>query len=105
MSEFVTVARVGEIPEGKGRRFTLAEREIALFHVQGRYYALSDRCPHMGASLAVGAVQEETVVCLRHLWAFRLSDGSCLDAPHLRAETFEVRVEGEEIRVRVPTGE
>ena len=105
MSEFVTVARVGEIPQGKGRRFTLGDREIALFHVEGRYYALDDRCPHMGASLAVGAVQEETVVCLRHLWAFRLSDGSCLDAPALKAETFEVRVEGDEIRVGLPREE
>jgi len=54
MSDFVTIAKVGEIPEGKGRRFTVGERQIAVFHVGGRYYALDDRCPHMGASLAVG---------------------------------------------------
>ena len=45
MADFVTVAKVGEIPGGKGRRFTVGSREIAVFHVGGRYYALDDRCP------------------------------------------------------------
>ena len=105
MFEFVTVAKVGEIPEGRGHRFVLGKREIALFRVADQYYALDDRCPHMGASLAVGDVQDGTVVCLRHLWAFRLSDGQCLDAPALKAETFEVRVEGDEIWVGLPREE
>jgi len=102
MADFVTVAKVGEIPEGKGRRFTVGRREIAVFHVGGRYYALDDRCPHMGASLAVGEVRDDRVICLRHLWAFRLADGSSPDVPPLEAETFEVRVRGEDIQVRVP---
>ena len=102
MSDFVTIAKVGEIPEGKGRRFTVGAREIAVFHVGGRYYALDDRCPHMGASLAVGEVREDRVICLRHMWAFRLADGSSPDAPSLQAEKFEVRVAGDEIQVRVP---
>ena len=101
MADFVTAAKVGEIPEGKGRRFTVGERQIAVFHVGGRYYALDDRCPHMGASLAVGELREDRVICVRHMWAFRLDDGSCPDAPALKAETFEVRVQGEEIQVRV----
>lgn len=102
MADFVTVAKVGEIPEGKGRRFTVGERQIAVFHVGGRHYALDDRCPHMGASLAVGELREDRVICDRHMWAFRLADGSCPDAPALQAETFEVRVRGGEIQVRVP---
>ena len=102
MAEFVTVATVGEISEGQGRSFTVGKRRIAVFCAGGRYYALDDHCPHMGASLAVGDVQGDTVVCLRHLWAFKLADGSCVDAPALKAETFEARVEGDEIQVCVP---
>jgi nitrite reductase/ring-hydroxylating ferredoxin subunit len=44
------------------------------------------------------------VVCNRHMWAFRLADGTSPDVPTLRAVTFEVRVEGDEIRVRLPDG-
>jgi len=101
MSEFTTVARTGEIAEGQGRTFSVAGREIALFLVGGRYYALDDYCPHMGASLGTGDVYQEMVICNRHMWAFKLADGTCPDAPGLKAEAFEVRVEGDEIQVRV----
>jgi nitrite reductase (NADH) small subunit/3-phenylpropionate/trans-cinnamate dioxygenase ferredoxin subunit len=101
MSEFVTVARVGEISEGKGRTVVARGREIALFLLQGQYYALDDYCPHMGASLGDSDLWQDTVVCSRHMWAFRLADGVCVDVPSLKAETFEVRVVGEEIQVKL----
>ncbi len=103
MSEFTTIAKVGEIPEGEGRTFSVGERRVAVFHCDGQYYALDDRCPHMGASLGLGEVRNGTVICDRHLWAYRLSDGVCLEAPKLRAETFEVRISGDEIQVAIPT--
>jgi len=45
------------------------------------------------------------VLCSRHLWAFQLADGACVDVPRLAAETFEVRVVGDQILVRVPEAE
>lgn len=102
MSEFVTVTRVGEIPEGRGRSFSIGDREIAVFHVGGKYYALDDYCPHMGASLGASDIYGDTVVCNRHMWAFRLSDGACVDVPTLKAQAFEVRVQNDEIQVRLP---
>jgi len=102
MSEFITVAQVGEIPERRGRAFTVGDRRVAVFCFDGTFYALDDRCPHMGASLATGDLRDGAVICDRHLWAFQLADGQCPDIPALRAETFEVRVEGREIQVRLP---
>ena len=102
MSDFVTIAHVGEIPEGRGKAFTVGEHEIAVFLADGQYFALDDYCPHMGSSLGCGDVREGAVICDRHLWAFRLTDGVCLDIPRLRATTFEVRVQGDEIQVRIP---
>ena len=102
MSRFVTVARVGQILEGRGRAFRVGEREIALFLAGGLYYALDDFCPHMGASLGSGDVRNGMVICDLHNWAFRLHDGSCPDVPTLKAQTFEVRVEGDQIQVRLP---
>jgi len=102
MSEFITIAQVGEIPEGRGKAFTVGDRRIAVFCVGETYYALNDRCPHMGASLATGDLRDGTVICDRHLWAFQLADGQCPDVAKLRAETFEVRIEGQEVQVRLP---
>jgi nitrite reductase/ring-hydroxylating ferredoxin subunit len=56
----------------------------------------------MGSSLGASDVYGDMVVCSGHMWGFRLTDGACVDVPALRAETFEVRVEGDEIQVRLP---
>lgn len=105
MAEFVTVAKVGEIPEGRGKPFKVGDREVAIFFIEGKYYALNDYCPHMGASLGVSGVFDDMVICDRHQWAFKLADGSCPDVPGLQAETYEVRVEGDEIQVALPEAE
>ncbi len=105
MLEFITVCNQGDIPEGRGKTFTVADRRIAVFFVDGRYYALDDYCPHMGESLGLGDVHEGAVICDRHLWAFRLTDGVSPDAPSLKAETFEVRVQDGAIQVGVPRGD
>jgi nitrite reductase (NADH) small subunit len=102
MAGFVTVAKVGQIAEGRGKAFDVGSRRIAVFCVAGQYYALDDFCPHMGAPLETGDIEDGLVICDRHRWAFRLSDGTCPDSSTLRAETFEVRVVGDDIQVRVP---
>jgi nitrite reductase (NADH) small subunit/3-phenylpropionate/trans-cinnamate dioxygenase ferredoxin subunit len=104
MSDFVTVARVGEIPDGQGRTFRAGGRAVAVFRVGDDYFALDDRCPHMGASLGLGEVRDGMVICDRHLWSFRLSDGACAESGRLRAETLAVRVCDGMIQVRIPAG-
>lgn len=112
-NEFVTVATVGDIPEGEGRTVLLDKRPIALFLYQGDYLAIDDLCPHQGASLGAGAIechdaegQDEdsaegpTVSCPWHAWRFRLSDGKWADNPRLAVDTFETRVVGKEIQIR-----
>lgn len=102
MSEFISLARLGDVSEGRGRTFRVGDREIALFLVGGKYYALDDACPHMGASLGASDLRGDMVVCNRHMWAFRLADGTSPDAPTLRATLYEVRVVGDAIQVRLP---
>ena len=104
MSEFKSVADVGEIPEGEGRSYSVNGRMVAVFLSGGEYYAISDPCPHMGASLGAGALEIDAVSCPWHCWRFSIKDGSWLDAPNskLRADCFAVRVEDDEIQVLVP---
>ncbi len=47
---FVTVAKVGDIPEGQGRAFSVGKRMVAVFFHEGQYFAIDDFCPHQGAS-------------------------------------------------------
>lgn len=104
MADFHTVARVGEIPEGEGRSCEVAGRMIAVFHVGGKYTAIYDTCPHMGASLASGYVENGGVMCPWHAWRFCISTGVWLDNPRstLRQQVFETRIVGDEIQVQLP---
>ena len=102
MPEFVTIAKVGQIPAGQGRCFAAGTHRIAIFHVDGQYYALDDYCPHAGAPLHSGELRQGMVVCDQHRWAFHLESGICDDAPTLRAQTFAIRVAGDEIQVALP---
>jgi nitrite reductase (NADH) small subunit/3-phenylpropionate/trans-cinnamate dioxygenase ferredoxin subunit len=98
---FVSVARVGAIPEGEGASFQIGERLVAVFNHQGTYLAIDDLCPHMGASLGAGCLDEDGVVtCPWHAWRFDARSGTWADNPRLSIDTFEVRVAGDEIQVR-----
>jgi nitrite reductase (NADH) small subunit/3-phenylpropionate/trans-cinnamate dioxygenase ferredoxin subunit len=104
MAEFETVARIGDISEGQGRAYPVNGRMVAVYLIDGAYYAILDACPHMGASLAGGYVEEGVVTCPWHAWRFCVRDGTWVDNPKaaLRTPTFEVRVMGDAIQVLVP---
>jgi nitrite reductase (NADH) small subunit len=98
--EFETVATVAELPPGTGRAFVVGEQMIAVFHLaDGQFRAIDDACPHQGASLAEGHVDEETVACPWHGWRFRLCNGAWADNPRLKVNAYPVRVEGDQIQV------
>jgi nitrite reductase/ring-hydroxylating ferredoxin subunit len=101
MSEFITVARVGEIPEGQGAAYPVDGKMVAVFNDRGEYHAINDFCPHMGASLAGGPLADGVVTCPWHAWRFRVSDGTWCDNPRIKTDAYEVRVVGDEIQVRV----
>ncbi|MEZ6056099.1 MAG: Rieske (2Fe-2S) protein [Planctomycetaceae bacterium] len=104
MAEFQRVATVGDIPAGEGRAFPVNGRMVAVFLVDGEYRAINDSCPHMGASLAAGYVEEGAVMCPWHAWRFCTKDGSWLDNPKskIRTDCYDVRVVDNEIQVLVP---
>jgi nitrite reductase (NADH) small subunit/3-phenylpropionate/trans-cinnamate dioxygenase ferredoxin subunit len=103
MSEFITVAKVGCIEEGQGTTVEAGDRMLALFLYQGEYRVIDDLCPHQGASLGAGHLDEEgAVTCPWHAWRFSTCDGTWCDNPRLKVDTYEVRVEGDNIQVRLP---
>lgn len=100
MSDFVTVAQAGEIPAGQGMAYNVDGRMVAVFFTGDEYYAIDDFCPHMGASLAGGYVEDGLVSCPWHAWRFQISDGTWADNPRIKIDAFEVRLEGTNIQVR-----
>jgi nitrite reductase (NADH) small subunit/3-phenylpropionate/trans-cinnamate dioxygenase ferredoxin subunit len=102
MTEFVTVTKVGSIEEGRGVAFAVRGKMIAVFNEGGEYHAINDFCPHMGASLAEGHLEEGVVTCPWHAWRFRVCDGTWCDNPVIKTDAYEVRIEGDQIQVGLP---
>src|SRR5205814_7383733 len=101
MGDFKTVCRVADLQEGEGRTVAVGSKLIAIFAAEGYYYAIDDVCPHMGASLSGGYVEEGIVTCPWHAWRFRLKDGVWADNPRVKIGCYEVRVEGDDVQVQV----
>ena len=95
------IAKTDEIPEGQGQRFVLVHEEIAIFKADGCLYAIQHRCPHMGTGLAHGGIENGAVVCPRHQWRWRLSDGKFLEADGTvpDARTYRLQITDEVISV------
>jgi 3-phenylpropionate/trans-cinnamate dioxygenase ferredoxin subunit len=97
---FVTVAKVGEIPEGGVKVVRLEDQSVAVFHVGGAYYALEDVCTHDGGPLAEGTLDGDVIECPRHGARFDVRTGAVLCLPATTpVPTYEVRVEGDEIQL------
>lgn len=101
MVEYLTVAKVGDIAEGQGRAYPIAGRMIAIFLDGGSYFAIDDFCPHMGASLADGYLEQGAVACPWHAWRFSIRDGGWLDNPKIKVDSFPIRIVGDEIQVGI----
>ena len=96
------VAKVTEIPEGRGMSYTVEGRRIAVFHAEGKFYALDDLCTHADAPLAGGWVDGKCVACPWHGAEFDLETGNALSLPATgRAATHKVTIIDGATTVRV----
>jgi 3-phenylpropionate/trans-cinnamate dioxygenase ferredoxin subunit len=101
MAEWVEVAKEGEIAPGGYKVVDVDGAMVALFNLDGRYYAIDDVCTHDGESLSGGTVQGEEIVCPRHGARFNILTGAVTAPPAYEAvHVFPVRVEGGRVLVR-----
>src|SRR5437867_11479536 len=101
---FVRVASVDEVPAGTGKAVTVDGQQVALFNVNGTFYAIDDTCTHEEASLAAGAVYGEIVACPKHGSRFHLPTGRVLSLPAVvPVSAYQVQVEdGQVLLLPVP---
>jgi nitrite reductase (NADH) small subunit len=101
MSEFVSVAEVASLLPGQGRTVNHRGREYALYNVDGKFHAMDDACPHKGGPLGAGCLEADQVYCPLHGWAFDIKTGICAMRPDLPVRTYETRVEGNHVQIKV----
>jgi nitrite reductase (NADH) small subunit len=102
MSGFIKVARLDALREGRGHGVTADGRDIALFLIDGKVYAIENLCPHQHIPvLAEGELEGTVITCPMHGWRFDLATGKSVDAAS-RLTGFETRIEGNDVFVAFP---
>jgi metal-sulfur cluster biosynthetic enzyme/nitrite reductase/ring-hydroxylating ferredoxin subunit len=101
-ADFVRVASVGDVPD-PGRTLVEVDGDVvALFHVDGRFYAIDDVCTHDGGPLVEGELADFKIACPRHGAKFDIRTGAALTMPAVRAtRSHEVKVEAGDVWVRL----
>jgi len=120
--ERVIAGKVSEIPLGE-RKIVVPFRGragIGVFNVDGLFYAVRNICPHKNGPLCTGELSGrvttdappstrattlsvdgsgEILRCPWHQWAFEIASGRCLVNPRIRAKTYPVKIDGDDIVV------
>lgn len=79
--DFVTVAKMGDVPSGQMKAFDVAGRKVAVANVAGTFYGFDDTCTHRQCSLAEGELGGTTVTCPCHGSQFDVRTGAVLTPP------------------------
>lgn len=104
MPEWTTVARAGELSEGEMTGGTVADEEVLIVNLGGRYRAVGATCTHAGCSLVDdGELDQGSVTCACHGSVFDLETGVAVGPPADEPlPVYEARVEGDEVQVAAP---
>ena len=102
---WVRVASVSDCPPGTSLELVVADRIVALFNVQGDFYALDGVCPHQGGPLAKGALIGCVITCPWHGWQFDVRDGRHQLNARLTQPCFATRVTGDSVFVALDSSD
>jgi 3-phenylpropionate/trans-cinnamate dioxygenase ferredoxin component len=116
MGTFIKAGNITEFSEGTKKKVTVNKQEIMLVRVGTNYYAIANRCPHMGGDLSMGTLEGTIITCPRHGSKFDVKDGKVIKwtnwpepvkavAEIFRSErpvkTYKTKVENGEVSVEV----
>jgi len=101
MSDCIDVVAENELAPGTWRTIDVDGTDVAVFNLDGAYYAIEDVCTHDGGVLTGGEVDGDVIVCPRHGARFSIRTGEVLAPPAYEdVPTFPVRIEAGIVQVR-----
>lgn len=81
-------------------------REIAVYNLEGRFFATDNVCTHEHAVLSDGWVIDDVIECPLHQGRFHIPTGRPKGAPvHIPLRTYPVKLEGGMVMVEIDEGD
>lgn len=101
MPEFIRVTTKDSVQPGQLKNYYKEGKSIAIANIGGKYYAFEDSCPHMSARLSNGNLDGNIITCPEHSAKFDVTTGKPLSTANDPLVTYEVKVEGDDVSVKV----
>jgi nitrite reductase/ring-hydroxylating ferredoxin subunit len=98
---WVRVAGVADVDPGTGKVVYADGKALALFNVDGSFYALDNTCLHRGGPVGEGDLEGVVVTCPWHGFQYDVTTGRNVFDPEVGLERFAVRVEDADVLVAV----
>lgn len=99
MAEFVRVAAAADVKPGQGIVAEANGKTLAVFNVDGTIHAINNTCCHRDGPLGEGELEGNIVTCPWHGWRYNVTTGACMNNPSAQVEAYEVKIEGEDVKV------
>jgi nitrite reductase/ring-hydroxylating ferredoxin subunit len=98
---FKQICKLSELSNGRGKRFIVNDKEVAVFKVDNGLYTLYNVCPHQHFNLIYdGIIEDGCVICPLHGWKFELQTGKNPDGGK-GLETYPLKVVDENVYIKV----
>ena len=105
---FIKVMETSEIVPGKMKAVTLRDQEILIINVDGIFYAIGQKCTHLGGDLSKGKLEGKIITCPRHHSQFDISNGKVVIPPTILfmhpqindIKTYQLRIEHGNILIK-----
>lgn len=101
MADFTRVCELNDIPLNEPLIVEIDGQPVALCRQGERVFAIEDVCPHQGASFEGGEIEDDILTCPLHGWRANFCTGQSLEAPSLKLQTYDTKVEGGIVFVRL----
>ncbi len=99
MAAYVRVVGTADIPPGSGHTVEVNGLAIAIFNVDGAFFAVDNTCAHKGGPLGEGELAGEVVTCPWHGWQYNVKTGISITTPSASVKTYQVKVEGADVKL------
>jgi 3-phenylpropionate/trans-cinnamate dioxygenase ferredoxin subunit len=98
------------LKESFKKRVVILDKPLLLIYFENQVYAISDKCPHLGASLEKGTLDGKTITCKSHHAKIDFTNGEIIDKaqvlfikmPTKQATTFSVQIKNQKVYVDLP---
>jgi nitrite reductase/ring-hydroxylating ferredoxin subunit len=99
---FVKVASTKDLKPGEMIEASAGGKEICVANMGGKYYAIDNRCTHMGCLLSGGTLSEGNVTCPCHGSVFNVLTGDVVKGPAKKSEpAYGLRIEEDQVLIDV----